>query len=117
MKGYLHMKKSMVDYMKEMVSGDFSTLECIISTQYKKFLQFYKLMELHEDSVDKIKYSFNNPLTLDVLLILNKKKNAKTLKKELEDSIIENEYNACVEVKEKNIYISIELDEKSDASN
>lgn len=117
MKGYMRMKKSMVDYMKEMVSGDFSTLECIISTQYEKFLQFYKLMEIHEDSVDKIQYNFNTPSTLDVLLILNKKKEAKTLKEELENSIIENEYNACVEIKDKNIYISIILEEKSDAGN
>ena len=109
------MNKKMTDYINEMASSNMETLEKIISLQYRKFVRFYKLVESYSDMIKKVKYEFNSPLSLDVVLVFNDSKDGKDIKnirKKLEESMIESKYDGYTKIIEKKcIFISIELDE------
>ena len=106
------MKKDMTDYINGMTENNLDTLEQIISLQYKKFMKFYKIVEPYSSSIEKVKYQFESPLSLDVFLILDSKKDAKELKRELESLMEKHDCNGSVEVNKKDIFISIIMDEE-----
>lgn len=105
------MNKDMVDYMNELSSCNLETLEQIISLQYRKFVRFYKLVEGYSGDINKIKYEFNSPSSLDVVLTFKRKKELSKIKNELEDSMKKSSYDGSVKLNKKEILISIELDE------
>lgn len=105
------MKKDMLDYIDGLASGDLDAFEHLISNQYRKFVRFYRLVEGYSSIITKLKYEFNSPLSLDVVLILDTKRNADKIKPELEASIESSEYDGTVTVDNKNVHISITFDE------
>lgn len=105
------MKKEMSDYINGMTENNLETLEQIITLQYRKFIQFYKLVEEYSGIITKVKYEFISPSSLDVLLVLNTKRDLSNLKKELEKSMEKSKYDGSVKVVKKNIFISIILEE------
>ena len=105
------MKQEMSDYMNAMTSSDLETLEKIISLQYRKFVKFYKLVKDYSGLISKVKYEFNSPSSLDVVLTFNTKRNLENIKKELESSMEKNSYDGIVESVKKGLFISIKLDE------
>jgi hypothetical protein len=109
--------KSMSDYMNDLTGHSLDTLEQIISLQYRKFVQFYRLIEKYSNIINKVHYEFNSPLSLDVELEFNTKKTLETIKKELDESIKKNNYDGLITIKKKNIIISLVLDEEDDNKN
>lgn len=105
------MKKEMSDYINGMTENNLETLEQIITLQYRKFIQFYKLVKEYSGIITKVKYQFISPSSLDVLLVLNTKRDLSNLKKELEKSMEKSKYDGSVKVVKKNIFISIILEE------
>ena len=105
------MKKDMLEYIDGLASGDLETFEQIISHQYKKFVRFYRLVENYSSYINSLKYEFNSPVSLDVILVLNTNKNADKIKPELELSIENSDYTGTVDIQGKNLHISIEFDE------
>ena len=109
------MKKSMTQYINDMTSGDLETLEKIISFQYKKFVRFYKLIREYSGLISKLKYEFNSTSSLDVLLYMDTKRDLQKLCDEIESAMQKSEYDGAVSVVNKNIFISLVLDEESDS--
>ena len=106
------MKKSMDSYINDMTSGNLDTLEKIISVQYRKFVRFYNLINEYSSLISKLKYEFNSPSSLDVLLYLDTKRDLNKLCDEIESKMSDNSYDGDVSVvKKKSIYISLILDE------
>lgn len=105
------MKKDVVDYMNELTSSNLNSLEQLISLQYRKFIQFYRLVKDYSDIITKVKYEFNSPSSLDVVLIFDTKRDLKDIKKELISSMEKSKYNGSIKVVKKSIYMSIILDE------
>ena len=106
------MKKDLVDYLNALSSSDFDILEKIISLQYRKFVRFYKLVSEYSGIISKVKYEFNSPSSLDVVLNCDTKKNLGSIKKELESSMEKSKYDGEIKLIKKNMYISLTLDEK-----
>ena len=105
------MKKDMIEYLSALSSNDYDAFEKIISLQYRKFVRFYKLVREYSDIISKIKYDFKSPSSLDVVLNFDTKKNISSIKKELESSMKESEYEGEIKLLRKNMYISISLEE------
>ena len=105
------MKQVMTDYINSMTEGNLDSLEQIISLQYRKFIRFYRLVEGYSELIKNLKYEFNSPTSLDVLLVLESKAKPENIKKEIEASMSESKYDGEVKLVKKNVFISIILDE------
>lgn len=109
------MKKELNEYLNELTSGDMDIFEEIISRQYRKFTEFYKIVSKYSDYIDKIKYEFKSSSSLDVLVILNAtgKKKIDTIFYNMEKNINKSKYSGKIDLNKKNISISIYLDENT----
>lgn len=103
------MKKDMIEYLNTLSSNDFDVFEQIISLQYRKFVRFYRLVREYSEMISKIKYEFNSPSSLDVVLSFDTSKNLSSIKKELESSMKKSEYEGEIKLSKKNMYISLTL--------
>lgn len=106
------MKKDMAEYLNALVSDDLDTFEQIISLQYRKFVRFYKLVNRYSHLIDRIKYSFEDPSSLDVVLCMNDSAEMKMIKQELEASMAKNGYEGTLKIQKKNLHMSIVLAEE-----
>ena len=106
------MKKDMAEYLNALVSDNLDTFEQIISLQYRKFVRFYKLVSRYSSQIDKIKYTFNDASSLDVILSMCDSADMKTIKQELESSMEKNGYDGSIKIQKKNFHISIILVEE-----
>ena len=105
------MEKSMTEFLNELTSSDLETLDQIITLQYRKFIRFYRLIEDYSGIIKKIKYDFVSPESLDILLVFDTKKSMDKIKDELLLSMTEKSYNGDIKIENKNMYMSITLDE------
>lgn len=105
------MKNDMLEYIDGLASGDLDTFEQLISHQYRKFIKFYRLVEGYSSSIHNLKYEFNSPVSLNVVLVLGTKKAADKIKPELESAIEKSDYTGVITIDGKEISISIEFDE------
>lgn len=106
------MKQDMTEYLNNMTSGSFDTLEKIISLQYRKFVRFYKLVKEYSSLITKLKYTFVDGSTLNIVLVMDPSADMKSIKKELESSIKKSQYEGSIKIQKKNFIISLTLQEK-----
>lgn len=60
------MKKRMNSYINELCGSDLDALKKIITTQYKQFIHFYRLVENLSDDICSLYYQAKNDDTLSV---------------------------------------------------
>lgn len=106
------MKKDMAEYLNALSADNLTTFELIISSQYRKFVRFYKLVSQYSHLIEKIKYSFHDVRTLDVMLTMDVSADVKGIKKEIDESMRRNGYQGTVRVSKRNMYMTIFLVEK-----
>ena len=106
------MTKSMTEYLNDLTSSDLNTLDQIITLQYRKFVRFYKLIKDYSDNIKKVKYEFSSSSSLDILIVFNTKKNLELAEQGLLSSMESNGYDGDVKTDNKNLYMSIVLDEE-----
>lgn len=102
----------MTEYLNALTSSDLETLDQIITLQYRKFIRFYRLIEDYSGIIKKVKYSFECPESLDILIVFDTKRDMDKIKEELLLAMNEKSYNGDIKVEKKNMYMSISLDEK-----
>lgn len=107
------MEKSMTEYLNALTSSDLETLDQIITLQYRKFIRFYRLIEDYSGIIKKVKYTFECPESLDILIVFDTKRSIENIRDELLLSMTEKSYTGDVKIEKKNMYMSITLDEKS----
>ena len=105
------MKADMAEYLNALVSDDFDTFEQIISLQYRKFTRFYKLVKNYSSQIEKLRYSFTDPSSLDITLYMNDNTDMKELKNDIETSMERNGYEGILRIQKKNLHMSIILAE------
>ena len=99
------MNKSMTSYMNSMCKNMYD-LEKIISEQYDKFVKFYWYILPYSDYIEDVRYNFTDASSLDLVLVIDKKRNATKIVKELSNTEIEG-YNVDITSKNDEIFLSI----------
>lgn len=105
------MREDMAEYLNAMTMGDLDTLEEIISHQYRKFVRFYKIVKRYSSSIAKLKYDFRGSSSLDVVLILEKGVEPKTIKSGLQNAIDVSKYEGSLKIAKNCIHVSLTLEE------
>lgn len=105
------MKQTMTDYINSLSEDSLETLLNIITTQYRKFVRFYSLVSKHSEHISNVKYKFEKSSSLDIALIIDDVEKIKLIKKSIKEDIETSKYEGVVDSDEKNIYLSIYLDE------
>ena len=105
------MEKNYFSYVNEITEGNLESLYQLISLQYKKFVRFYSLVKDYSSLITKVKYEFNSPSSLDVVLYFQTTKKLATIKKEFDDKIANSDYSGTIEVGKNKLSMSIVLDE------
>lgn len=65
------MKQSYTDYLNELSGNRMDILEELISTKYKKFRKFYKIMSKCSKDIAHIAYRFSDDDSLDIDITIN----------------------------------------------
>lgn len=76
------MKASLTEYIKQLSGNELSILEEIISKKYRKFINFFSLVQDISDDIISLKYNFTDDSTLDIELGLKK-----SVSKDMKDDI------------------------------
>lgn len=106
------MKKNMIEYINSMSEGKLDTLGTIISLQYKKFIQFYKLVSEYSDDISKVSYQFNSSSSLDVGITFENKCNVDDISDNILNSMEKSKYDGnLTKIDKKNILMNIYLEE------
>lgn len=105
------MERDMCKYINSLTQSDMSTLEMIISHQYRKFIRFYRLIEDYSELINNVKYEFHSTSSLNVSLVFSSKKGLDGLASTINEQMKTNGYDGDARVDKKTILLRIKLDE------
>ena len=106
----LIMKASLSEYMKALSGNQFSILEEIISSKYRKFMLFFDLIKEYSKDIDKMRYNFTDESTLDIELGM-KNSIKRSLKEDLISEMLSSGYEVKSEISGKKMKLTIIYDE------
>lgn len=103
-----HMKQSYTDYLDELCGNRMDVLETLITSQYRKFKKFYKIMKKHSSEIAHMAYRIepdSDSLSVDITVMQNI--DPYVFMTEIESSSSDN-YVISSDVDSKVIYFSIQ---------
>ena len=100
------MKQSYTDYLNELSGNRMDILEELISTKYKKFRKFYKIMSRYSKDIAHIAYRFSDNDSLDIDITINPDVNLDKFVKKINNEAGET-YQIDISSETKVIYMSI----------
>ena len=106
------MEQCLTSYLNCLTDGDENTLDTLITLQYRKFTQFFNVLREYSGMINKMKYDFISPESLDVKVTMDTKRDLINIQKELLGCMSENGYNGDVRVEKKTLYIIIMMSEE-----
>ena len=104
------MKASLSEYIKELSGNELSTLEEIISKKYRKFMNFFSLVQDYSDDIVALTYNFTDQNTLDIDLSM-KGSGKKDLREEIKEEMFALGYQVESKITAKKIKLVITYDE------
>jgi hypothetical protein len=99
-------KKTYTEYLNELSGNRMDVLERLISTQYKKFKKFYKIVSGYSSDIAHISYRFSTIDSLDVEITVNPDIDADLFAGTI-SSDADEKYDVDIYVDTKVVYISI----------
>ena len=106
------MKRDMVEYVNCLSGTDEEIFETLITSKFKKFRHFYRLLAESSMQIDNLFYNFTSESTLEVSLSLIDPSSKKDLIKFLKEKAgSQNNYDCNITSKKDKINVVITLEE------
>lgn len=103
------MKQSYIDYFNELTGNRMDVLEKLITTKYKKFKKFYKIVSKHSDDIAHISYRFSEDNSLDVDITVNPNCDINRFADSIQFDA-ETKYNIETYIDTRVVYVSLSTD-------
>lgn len=108
------MKKRMNEYINDLCGTDMGILQDIVTTKYKQFKTFYRVVEGVSDDIDHVSYGITNDDILSVKLYLVDGVDVNNVANIIKETVNGRKYKMRLKIRESEnvITISVSKDKK-----